>query len=129
MNAQADLHTLKAMWATFKQLENGAKNDRLKVEEQILAHFPTDKLEGSVTDADAGVTVTFKVTRKVDTEALQSDWNKLPEQAQAAFKWSADVDTKAFKALADLDSTTHSAVCAYITTTPAKPSITTKEPK
>jgi hypothetical protein len=129
MNAPISLAHLRALWTMNKQRENEAKEARLDVEEQILAHFPSDKLEGSVTDAGAGITVTYKVTRKVDTPTLQADWDKLSKNAQAAFKWSADVETKTFKALADLDSTTHSTVCAYITTTPNKPSITIKESK
>ena len=129
MNAPADLHSLKAMWATFKKLEDAAKRDRLGVEEAILTHFPTDKLEGSITDSDAGVTVTYKVARKVDTAKLQADWTKLSANEQAAFKWSADVDTTKFKAIQELDPTSFSTVTAYVTTKPNKPSISVKEEK
>ena len=72
------------------------------------------------------MTVTFKVTRKVDTEALQASWDKLSKNAQAAFRWSADVNTSTFKAIQDLDEVTFSTVAAYVTTTPAKPSIAIK---
>jgi thioredoxin-like negative regulator of GroEL len=129
MNAKASLAVLRTALIQAKLAEESAKNARLEIEQSILTHFPTDKLEGSVTDADHGLTVTYKVSRKVDTATLQADWEKLPKNAQAAFKWSADVDTKTFKALADLDPTTHSTVCAYITTTPNKPAITVKESK
>ena len=129
MNAPTDLHALKAMWHTFKGLEEGANRDRLAVEAQILTHFPADKLEGTETDEDTGVTVSFKVARKVDTTALQANWDKLGKNAQAAFKWSADVDTKTYKALSDLDPQTFAAVSAYITTKSNKPSISFKEPK
>jgi len=129
MNAPMSLATLKGLWVGHKQDENTAKERRLEVEAAIFAHFPSDKLEGSITDADAGVTVTYKVSRKVDTAKLQADWNKLSQNEQAAFKWVADVETKTFKALADLDQVAHSTVCAYITTTPNKPSITIKESK
>ena len=129
MNSSLNLATLKSMWQVKKEAENTAKSERIEIEQAMLVHFPTDKLEGSITDADAGVTCTYKVSRKVDTAALQADWDKLPKNAQAAFKWSADVDTKMFKTLADLDAPTHSTVCAYITTTPNKPSITIKESK
>lgn len=127
MNVPMNLATLKAMWQTHKKAENDAKELRLEVEESILAHFPTDKLEGSVTDADAGITVTYKVTRKVDTPALQAIWETLGKNAQAAFKWSADVDTKTYKALADLDQKSFSLINTFITTTPNKASITVKE--
>lgn len=129
MNAVTDLQTLKAHWQMFKTLEDGAKRDRLGVEEQILAHFPKDKLEGSITDADVGVTVTYKVARKVDTAKLQADWAKLSVNEQAAFKWSADVDTTKFKAIQELDPEAFSTVTAYVTTKSNKPSISMKEEK
>ena len=127
MNATMNLATLKAAWQNLKEAENSAKSARLEIETAILAHFPSNKLEGTETDKEAGITVSFKVSRKVDTAALQADWDKLDKNAQAAFKWSADVETKTFKAIADLDPVTHSTVCAYITTTPNKPSISIKE--
>lgn len=127
MNAPMSLSQLRSMWLTQKLAENQAKEARLEVEAQILLHFPTDKLEGSITDKDAGITCTFKVSRKVDTAKLQADWNKLSQNEQAAFKWAADVDTKTYKALADLDAASFSTVTAYVTTTPNKPSISIKE--
>jgi hypothetical protein len=127
VNAPMNLATLKAMWQTHKKAENDAKAMRLEVETAILSHFPSDKLEGAETDKDVGITVTYKVTRKVDTPALQAIWETLGKNAQAAFKWSADVDTKTYKALADLDQKSFSLINAFITTTPNKASITIKE--
>ena len=79
-------------------------------------------MEGSV--SHEGVTVTYKLTRKCDTEKLQEDWMQLTPSVQAAFKWSASVDTKSLRAL-DSESTTAAQI--YITTTPAKPSIQLKD--
>jgi hypothetical protein len=121
------LSVLKADWQAAKAEEDAAKAKRVDVERAMLAHFPDDKLEGTVTDKDHGISVTFKVTRKVDTDALQRDWDKLGKNGQAAFKWSADIDTKNYKALADLDPTTHAMVAAYVTTKPAKPAVTLKD--
>jgi len=126
MNSSADLHSLKAMWTTFKKLEDAAKNDRLNIEAAILAHFPTDKTEGSVTDADAGVTVSYKVTRTVDTEAVQTAWDSLTVNAQKAFKWKADLDLKAFRAVQDMDPQSFTQISAFVTTKPAKPSVSVK---
>jgi thioredoxin-like negative regulator of GroEL len=129
MNANTPIAVLRTALIQAKLAEDAAKSARLEVEQAILAHFPSDKLEGSITDADHGITVTYKVSRKVDTARLQADWEKLTKDEQAAFRWAADVDTKTFKALADLDSTSHSTVTAYITTTPNKPAITLKDIK
>lgn len=127
MNSSADINSLKAMWLTFKKLEESAKEDRLGVEAQILAHFPTDKTEGSVTDADAGVTVSYKLTRSVDTDAVQANWDKLTVNAQKAFKWKADLDMKAYRAVQDLDPMSFAQIAAFVTSKPAKPSISVKE--
>jgi thioredoxin-like negative regulator of GroEL len=129
MNANTPIAVLRTALIQAKLAEDAAKSARLEGEQAILAHFPSDKLEGSITDADHGITVTYKVSRKVDTARLQADWEKLTKNEQAAFRWAADVDTKTFKALADLDSTSHSTVTAYITTTPNKPAITLKDIK
>lgn len=112
-----------------KLAEESAKNARIAIEEQILTYFPTDKEEGSITDADNGITCTFKLTRKVDTAALQAAWGSLHQNVQRAFKWSADVDTKQLRALADLDAENAYAAQTFITTTPAKTAVTLKAPK
>ncbi len=129
MNTAASLAVLRTAFIQAKLAEDAAKAARLEIESAILAHFPTDKLEGSITDADFGITVTFKVARKCDTARLQADWDKLSKNEQAAFKWAADVDTKTYKALAELDPTSYSTVTAYVTTTPNKPAITVKDIK
>lgn len=129
MNAPAEIQLplLVARWKELKLAEAQAKDARAAVEAQILEHFPKDKTEGSVTDANVGVTATFKVTRKVDTKALQGAWNTLPEVVQRAFKWGAEVDTKQYKALQDVAPEAFAQAVAFVTTTPNKPSITIKE--
>lgn len=127
MNAPTPpLRALEAELRAAKQAERAAADHRLAVEAQILAHFTAPEAgEGTAKDGD--LTVTWKLTRKVDTEALQDAWVELNPNTQKAFKWKADVDLKQLRALADLDADGHAAAARFITTTPAKPAITLKE--
>lgn len=110
-----------------KQAETAANLQRLEIEKEIVKRFPCCTLEGIEGDKDMGLTITYKVTRKVDTEALQTNWMSLPGNAQKAFRWKADVDTKQYRAIQDLDPAAFSQIAAFVTTTPAKPSITLKD--
>ena len=127
MNQALEPVALKSMWLMHKRNEETAKAMRLEVEEMLLSHFPTDKLEGSVTDADNGITVTYKLTRTVDTEAVQSAWDALTANAQKAFKWKADLDLKQFRAIKDLDPQSYDQLSKFVTSNPAKPSISIKD--
>jgi hypothetical protein len=119
----ATLQQLKAAWLAAKQAERAAAEERLAIEQAIVALLPSDS-EGTVKDEESGVTVTYRYTRKVDTAAVQADWMRLPEKVQAAFRWSADVDTRRLK---DLDPESFAIAAKYITTTPAKPTISLKD--
>ena len=117
---KAKLHELVAALAAAKAEEEQARQRRLQIEEEILALMPS-KDEGTVTDKDAGITVTYKLTRTVDTEALQARWLELSAAAQAAFRWKAEVDLRALRTLDEAD---YKLAAAYITTKPAKPTVT-----
>ena len=121
MNTTPNMEELKTAWRAAKAAEDAANAERLRVEAAIVAMMPS-KLEGSVTEA--GVTVTFKVTRKVDAVALQSDWHTLPESVQQAFAWKPSVDTRHLRELEGYDLTTAQ---RFFTTTPAKPAISIKD--
>jgi hypothetical protein len=122
----ATLAELKTAWLAAKASETKAQTERRQVEDAILALMPK-KPEGTVTDKDAGISVTYKVNRTVDTAALQRDWDLLPAHAIQALRWKAELDTKAFKALADFDEPSFKALTPYVTTKDAKPSIEIKE--
>lgn len=125
MNAPAaPLAVLKTALIQAKLAEEHAKAARLEIEESILAHFPT-QLEGTVTNE--GIAVNFKLTRTVDTAALQEAWASLGTNAQKAFKWKADVDLKHFRAIQELDPASYKTLIDFVTTKPAKPSIIVKD--
>lgn len=123
---RATLNELKTAWVQAKQREQEAQTERRAIEDAMLA-LMDHKDEGTVTDKDTGISATFKLTRTVDTPALQAAWVHLPEHAQQAFKWKADIDTKAYRGLSDFDQDSFKAISKFITTKPAKPTITVKE--
>ena len=81
--------------------------------------------EGSVTVKVAGikVTVTRKLTRAVDTDALQAAWSDMTLNAQNTFKWKADINLKHYRALQELKAAELGMVAKFITTKPASASV------
>ena len=124
MNAPTTLTELAAAWRAAKAAEAQAASERKQIEEAMLAFIPAQD-EGTVT-VD-GVVATFKMTRKVDTDHLQAAWENLPEHAQRCFRWKAEVDTKALRAVASLDQAAYRVAAEFVTATPARPAITIKD--
>jgi hypothetical protein len=106
-----------------KRAEDAAIAERRKIDEQIstLLKDPS-KPEGSISHKDNGykVTVTYKIDRKVDSEALTKEWDKLSADVQAAFNWKADVSVSTLRKLENNDL---AAAGRYITSKEATPSI------
>lgn len=125
MNQTETIESLKQELIVAKQREAQAKADRLAVEERIVAIAPKQD-EGTVS-LDDTLSVTFKLTRTVDTAKVQQAWGYLSENAQKAFRWSADLDTKHYRALQQLDPQTLAQISPFITTKPAKAAVTFKE--
>lgn len=81
---------LVAARISAKQAEDAAIAERRNIDAQ-LAELLKDpnKPEGAVSQklADLGVklTVTYKISRNVDSKKLQAEWDKLSAGAQAAF--------------------------------------------
>ena len=127
MNTQTTpIAVLVAELRSAKAVEAAANKCRLDLESQIVARFPVPD-GGEGTHKDEEFSIAFKVTRKVDTEALQVAWQGMTPNAQKAFKWAATVDLKQYRAIADLDPASYSQLAAFVTTTPAKPALTLKD--
>ena len=127
MNALAiPIDVLVAALRVAKTDEETAKARRMAIEAQIIALFPVPQ-GGEGRHKDEEFTLEFKVTRKVDSDALFAVYGSLPENAQKAFKFKADVSLTAYRAIQEFDPVTFSKVAAYVTTTPAKTSITLKD--
>jgi hypothetical protein len=107
-----------------KRIEDEAVQKRREIDEQISLQLSTGKAEGTesmkLPDIGAKVTVTYKVARKVDTDALQERWEYLSEEQRAAFKWSADISVTALRKFEGNDLV---AVSKFFESKPASPTI------
>lgn len=107
-----------------KRVEDAAVQARREIDEQISLQLSTGKAEGTeslkLDDLGVKVTVTYKLTRKVDTAALQKRWEFLSAEQQAAFKWSADLSVSALRKFEGEDLVT---VSKFFESNPAAPSV------
>lgn len=106
-----------------KRAEDVAISARREIDAQLAARLAiADKVEGAVSHKTDGfkVTVTYGLTRKVDTDALTKSWQALPAAVRAVFRWKADVSVTELK---KLDAPALAAAATFITTSPASPQI------
>lgn len=109
-----------------KAIEDDAVAERRKIDKQIAdLLLDPNKPEGTVSQAPEGfkVSVTYGVTRKLDTKKLQSDWTKLPPAVQDSIKWKAELATTKFR---DLDKDAVLVLSTYMETKPSAPTVEVK---
>ncbi len=111
-------------WRAIKDAEKAAQEKRLAIEAAMLGmvqHLP----EGTVTTeaGDIKVKVTYKVTRSVDVNGVQDDWNVMPSIVQEAFRWKPDLDLKRYRAIETANPEAFKLLAKYVTSKEAKPSI------
>ena len=78
---------LTAEWLALKHEEKMLQARRRQVEDELLMHTATVP-EGTVHLNDR-IKIQFKITRKVDSDALDKIWDSLPDNIQDAFEWEA----------------------------------------
>ena len=78
---------LTAEWLNIKHAEKELQKRRRAIEDELITHVATVK-EGTV-HINESLKAQFKLTRKVDSDALDAIWDKLPDNIQAAFEWTA----------------------------------------
>jgi hypothetical protein len=104
--------------------EEDAAVERRRALDMLIAERLADptKPEGSVTrkTGEFKVSVSFGVTRKVDTPAVQAAWEALPAEVKEVFKWKAEVVTAELR---KLEASDLARAGKFITTTPSTPSI------
>jgi hypothetical protein len=120
------LTELVAALRAAKSAETAAKNERLRIEGLITDQF-AKPANGEGTHNDEEFKISWKLTRSVDTAAVQTAWDAISKNAQKAFRWKAEVDLAHLRALQDLDAASYAEAADYITTKPAKPSIELKD--
>ena len=117
---------LTAALKVAKAVEDAAKQDRLAIEAKMVALF-AKPASGEGTHNDEEFSITWKLNRTVDTDKLSAAFDQLSVNAQRAFRWKAEVELKNLRALSELDPVAYSAAAQFITSKPAKPSITLKD--
>jgi hypothetical protein len=118
------LSELIAARIAAKRIEDEAIAERRLIDKQIADMLKDPaKPEGSISQRTEGckVTVTYKVDRKVDTDALTKAWDTLSAATTNAFKWKADVSVSELRKLSPADA---AAAAVFITSKEGSPSIT-----
>lgn len=112
------LQELAALRVAAKEREDAAIAHRREIDAAI-AEVVQGAEEGTASQeaGDYKITVTRKVTRKVDTNKLRAEWSALTTEEQACFKWSADIETRVYRTSKTM------LVDSYITSKPASPSV------
>lgn len=119
-----NIDELADQWQRQKLIEQTAAEERKAIELQMQELIDI-KLEGSTTFHSEyfDIKAVAKVTRSLDADMLQQDWQNLPKAVQDCVKWKPQVDTKLLRALEAIDDMT---LARYMTTKPAKPSFSIK---
>ena len=90
---------LTAEWLNIKHAEKELQKRRRAIEDELLTHIAAVK-EGTV-HVNQSIKVQFKLTRKVDSDALDKIWDELPDNIQAAFEWNATPVLKELRKVQD----------------------------
>ena len=112
---------LALKWSIAKQKENAARDQRVEIEEEILALHPARE-EGSETFATpqgAKISLTGKMTYKADLEKLIAITANWPEEARP-IKTETKADESILKALREHSPEAWLQIAPAITVTPAK---------
>lgn len=125
----ASTNTAPLLVAKLRQAraaEKAATEHRQSVEAQLVSLHPVTEGAEETVKGD-GYSIAFKVTRKVDSDALFACYGDLSDNAKKAFRFKAEVATTQYRALSEFDAATFNKIAAFVTTTPAKPTVTLKD--
>lgn len=119
-----EIDVLARHWQEAKEAEAHAKDRRLQVEKQItelvgFAEEGTTNAEGNLFK----VKTVGKLTRSLDDKAIQSDWDKLPNEIKQCVNFKASLNTTKLRALETMRDDLVPLMAQYMTTKPAKPSV------
>ena len=107
-----------------KRAEDAAIAARRELDEMISLQLSSGKAEGTesmkLPEMGVKVTVTYGVTRKVDSDKLKDEWQNLSADLQGVFKWKADLSVSALRKMEGDNLVT---VSKYFESKPAAPSV------
>jgi len=121
-----NLTELAAQWLSAKDAEKRIRDKRVEIEKEIMM-ITGCKEEGSKTHqaGDYKITVTGKLTRKLDVPKWNDVEEKIPE-ALRPVTYKPTLDTKGLRYLEDNEPDVFRIIADAIETKPAKPTITIK---
>lgn len=125
-----DIDRLAKLWQQAKKREDEARDDRVKIEEDILKAHPARE-EGSETfetPAGAKVTLVGKITYKADVDKLISLAGNWPEDVRP-IKTKVEADETRLKAIRQHRPDLWQAIAPAIATKPAKTGVSIKFPE
>lgn len=117
---ESDLDTLSAAWMNAKKAEKKANEERVQIEEKIIALIGS-KEEGSTTAKTDffKVTTTGALDRKIDDD--RALFEELPEEfAKRLLKWKADLSITELRYLQNNEPAIYKIVEKHLTTKPRK---------
>lgn len=119
------LDQLSQQWLEYKAQEDQARDNRVAIEQQILALHaaPEEGSESFATDNGARITVTGKLSYKVDVERLIGLTATWPESARPFIK-KVVVDETKLKAIRRETPKLWTLISPAIETKPAKTGVT-----
>lgn len=120
---------LARQWQEAKKSEMESRDERLKLEEQIIGLVGA-KIEGatSVKTKNYKITTTGKMTRRVNEEKLEEFRNLIPDAIfNKVFSFTPKLNTKALKSVQDIAHDTYKILAQTFVSKPAKTAISVSE--
>jgi|APSaa5957512535_1039671.scaffolds.fasta_scaffold409946_2 hypothetical protein len=117
---ESKLQTLSIMQEDLKE----QKANEAKLRKEIAMEIGLENMKigaNKLTYGDLVVTATRKVTRSLDQERLETEWDWLSEEERAAISWKASLSMREYSKLPDTEQ-----LDEFIEVKPAMPSITVK---
>jgi hypothetical protein len=123
MTANVDI--LAQLWAQAKSKEDTAKNERIDLEQKILALIPAKEEGSSTTTTASGIKIklTGKLTYKVQLEQLVELTKSWPEDVRP-IKAKIEADETKLKAIRSDAPKLWADIAAAVTVSPAKTGVT-----
>ena len=124
MKNDINLKTLAEQFMVAKKVEEEAIAERRRIGKLLEEAIPGPD-EGTANESidNIKISVTRKVTRKIDADRLSLLWGEISKNTQEAFRWTAALNTKHYRALQELGTEELAEANQFITTTPAATSV------
>ena len=127
-NNEPPIYDLVDRWLDLKKAEDDAKEERIKIEEEMI-NFLETKSEGSTTttlEDNTKITVKTGFSRKLDLKAWEKVKQKIVPEVRP-IKTKIELDVPALKKLQEKEPLVYKTISEAITVTPSKPNFTIKK--